>query len=173
MIPKLVVEVSYTQPYHKLFPRLDTYFSFGDGHGVRAVLNIIIRRTAGGVAQPANALQLVAVFYEYDKVGDEGVPLPSAAISFGDYLNSRTKHAIESGGHVPANMMRGVGIDDAPPCNDAHRQEYLLSIPKATVLFHDYTEDEITAMDVAVEEPHFHIDLYSLQSLIRRQLPAH
>lgn len=172
-IPKLIVEVSYHQPHSRVFPRVDTYFSIGNGHGVRAVLIIIIRQTTGDVAQPARALQLVAVLYQYGALGEGGVPLPSAAISFGDYLHSRTKHAIESSGHVPANMMRGVGIDDAPPCNDSHRQEYLLPIPKATVLFHDFTEEEIAATDVVVEAPYFHIDLYSLQRFIRLELPVH
>lgn len=95
------------------------------GDGVRAVLVIIIRKAAS-----SSRLQLLAVYFEHGHDHPTGgYPMPSVVVSFGDYM---TKKAIEERGHIPENMMQGVGIRARylpPECTAATRQQYQLLIP--------------------------------------------
>lgn len=164
-LPKLVVEVSFRQPLDDIFQRVSTYFSEGAGDGVRAVLVIIIRKAAS-----SSRLQLLAVYFEYDNGHPTGgYPMPSVAVSFGDYLHTRTKKAIEERGHIPATMMQGVGVRAStlpPACTAATRQEYQLRIPTASVLFYGYTAQQMAEVFNVTTE-NFSIDLYRLKCAIR------
>lgn len=164
-LPKLVVEVSFRQPLDDIFQRVSTYFSEGAGDGVRAVLVIIIRKAAS-----SSRLQLLAVYFEYDNGHPTGgYPTPSVAVSFGDYLHTRTKKAIEERGHIPETMMQGVGVRAStlpPACTAAMRQEYQLRIPTASVLFYGYTAQQMAEVFNVTTE-NFSIDLYRLKCAIR------
>jgi hypothetical protein len=129
------------------------------------VLVIIIRKAAS-----SSRLQLLAVYFEYGHDHPTGgYPMPSVAVSFGDYMHPRTKKAIEERGHIPENMMQGVGISASylpPACTAATRQQYQLLIPTASVLFHGYTAQQMAEVFNVTTE-NFHIDLYMMKCAIR------
>eukprot|EP01033_Poteriospumella_lacustris_P015274 gene15274-10921_t len=135
-LPKLVIEVSFRQPFDDIFQRVPTYFS-------------------------------QAVYFEYDDV--HGHPTPRVAVSFGDFLHHRTMRAAEHWGHIPENMMQGVGVHETtlpPACTAATHQQYQLRIPTASVLFHGYTAQQIAEV-FNVTTAYLPIDLFMLKCAIR------
>lgn len=164
-LPKVVIEVSLTEPFSSIFALPAAYFrAAGEGRddGIRGVVIVIVRREGGSQGGGLGRKQMVALYYAFGVNNDEGQPRPSAAISFGDYLHPSTKAAIMTHGRVPAGGLSGVQVDeDYVECDQAGLDQYKLEIPAAALL-HGISPASQIAMQFDPNRPLF-VDLYELK----------
>ena len=160
MLPKVVIETSYSEQYGSIFSLPHLYFSVGNGAGIQGVILLIIRRSK---AYPDN-WQMVALYYPYGNNDDHGNPAPTQAISFGDYLHTRTRNIILEQGHVPQGLLCGVGVNNDPPCNQEGLALYQFGVPR-DALWHGCDEELRNLLEYPAND--LSVDLYSLQYIMK------
>lgn len=175
-LPKVVVEVSYHEPYSSLFALPQKYFDAAaegpNDQGIQGVILVVFRPEGGGAPEPAavQRFQLVALYYAFNQTDESGVLLPSLAISFGDYLHPATKEAIESHGQVQPGQLRGVlgryTNDEATVlCDRLGLPEYRFEIP-AEAMWRGYRQQDREAMGFDANP--FVIDLFAVKMCVLR-----
>lgn len=162
-LPKIVVEVSYSEPNRSIgsLPRL--YFSVGGEEGIQGVILVFIRHADPPVE---GRCQLVALLYDYRADRDaEGYPVPSAAISFGDYLHGSTKTAIAYHCRVPEELWTGaLGMHPEVVCDRPELEPFQLQID-GELLWRGY--DPAARARLAANNEAFVVDLFELKAGIK------
>jgi hypothetical protein len=161
-LPKIVVEVSYSEPYKSIGALPARYFSVGGENGIQAVILIVIRHPV----QPVEGrCQMVVLLYDYRTPRDaNGDPVPSMAISFGDYLYWSTKRAIDRHCRVPNDRWSGVGIHQVV-CDQEGLVAFQLQID-GELLWKGY--DAAARARLAATNTPFVVDLYEMKRLVKR-----
>lgn len=108
-IPKLVLEVAYTQRYRSVFSLPQKYLSMNNhsDNGIQAVVVIVIRRSTSD----SNAFQMVALLYRNHHRNNAGRYTPTTVVSFGHYLHPNTWKKIASYSSFPHAQFQGVGTN--------------------------------------------------------------
>lgn len=157
LLPKIVVEVSYSEGYSSISALPKQYFSIGNGDGVQGVLLFFVRKCT--VRGREEEYQMVVLYYQCGHNDLNGDPVPTIAKSFGHYLVPVTKNKIVTECNVPEGLLEGVGIGGGP-CNSVGLPLYRLEIPYEA-LWHGYSPEARALMQFA-EDP-FIIDLFEVQ----------
>jgi hypothetical protein len=163
MLPRIVIEVSYSEGYQSIFGLPAQYFSVGDGNGIRGVVLIIIRRH--DIIH--DRFQMIACYYRYN------LNVPTRILSFGHYLDPRTEASIilYSGlTNITANgIFRGVGRMNPdggldPLCEDDSNSLYHFPIESDDLW---YGCNAATRQLYNVGE-YIHINLFQMKNMVVR-----
>lgn len=162
-LPKIVVEVSYSEPNRSIGSLPMLYFSVGGEEGIQGVILVFIRHADPPVE---GRCQLVALLYDCRADRDaEGYLVPSAAISFGDYLHGSTKCAIADHCRVPEGLWTGaLGMHPEVVCDQPELEPFQLQID-GELLWRGY--DPAARARLAANNETFVVDLFELKAGIK------
>ena len=110
--------------------------------------------------------QMVALYYPYGNNDADGNPIPTQAVSFGDYLHIQTRNAIVQHGRVPTGLLQGVGMN-GPPCDQDGIPAYQFRIPR-DALWHGCNEQLKQAMEYPDHD--LPVDLYQIKRFAKRYI---
>eukprot|EP01036_Dinobryon_divergens_P031355 gene31355-40741_t len=159
-LPDIIVEVAVTQSYEALFHRPLIFFS--DAYpGVKAVVLIKLVQCHHGVG-PTMINQMVAVVFRRNV---DGVPKPTIAISFGQYLHPSTRSDILLHSKIEPELFVGTGMHNVDEqCSGPGIQMFQLQVLEA-----DRVWEHVPANQRPVVQRDVTLDLF----LIRRVLVRH
>eukprot|EP01033_Poteriospumella_lacustris_P012737 gene12737-9106_t len=162
-LPKIVVEVSHSELCSSIGSLPTRYFSVGGEEGIQGVILVFIRHADPPVE---GRYQMVALLYDYRADRDAaGYPVPSAAISFGDYLHGNTKTAIAEHCRVPEGLWTGaLGVQPEVVCDRPELEPFQLQID-GELLWRGY--DPAARARLAANNEAFVVDLFELKAGIK------
>lgn len=143
-LPRIVLEVSYSEPYDSIFSLPQIYFSVGNGNGIRGVLFVIIRKS-----RVHNQFQMIACEYRY------GVNYPAGKIIHHSKLPE-----------AEVGRFSGVGRESNgqlnPPCDIDHIEFYRFPI-ESEDLWHCCDPQIMAGYNV---DQYYYIDLHEVKRLL-------